>query len=395
VFDIDFWNHDNIVQYNYAHDSEGYCVAVFGADSGATTNSTVRYNLCVNNGLSPRMARQGAIWVNTWNGGTLEGLQIYNNTIYWNPPTNAPALHVDARFRGGNLFANNLIFSTQLALVSTKQPVRLQNNVYWYSGTGNATWEYAGAVFESFDVYRKRAGQDRNGMFADPLFLSRSPGSSSPSANPFSIASNSPVRGAALDLKDMGGRDVLGRPLASGGIDVGAFQFREPGLVNKRTKAREAPSFQLNTVLNEKRNLHDSRGNYVLISFLGMAGSHSTDSRSQIVILKSMVNQYRTKGLEILAIALPDGDTRGERLSSVAYDWNLDHIPLLLDSDGLTAAAYGVKSGPATFLIDRQGRIASIWNGYASAIEIGLTLRALLGPPPGGAPIELIARGRL
>jgi parallel beta-helix repeat protein len=32
IYDIDYGNHDNVVQYNYGHDAQGYCVGVFGAE---------------------------------------------------------------------------------------------------------------------------------------------------------------------------------------------------------------------------------------------------------------------------------------------------------------------------------------------------------------------------
>ena len=76
AFDIDYGNTDNSVIDNYGHDTQGYCVAVFGAGF-VTRASTVRGNLCINNGRSPRMADfQGAIFLHTWNGGSIDGLTV-------------------------------------------------------------------------------------------------------------------------------------------------------------------------------------------------------------------------------------------------------------------------------------------------------------------------------
>ena len=83
AFDIDYGNTNNSVIDNYGHDTQGYCVAVFGAGF-VTRASTVRGNLCINNGRSPRMADfQGAIFLHPWNGGSIDGLTVEKNTVDW------------------------------------------------------------------------------------------------------------------------------------------------------------------------------------------------------------------------------------------------------------------------------------------------------------------------
>lgn len=101
------------MQRNYAHDTQGYCVAVFAAGY-VTSESVVRDNLCIDNGLSPRLSRlQGAIYLHTWNEGTIRGLQIEGNTIQWNPPVSDAAAVVNDALIDGRpaTFRNNLIVS--------------------------------------------------------------------------------------------------------------------------------------------------------------------------------------------------------------------------------------------------------------------------------------------
>jgi hypothetical protein len=103
VFDIDYGNVNNIVEHNFAHDSQGYCAAIFAAEgkSGTSTNSIVRDNTCLHNGRSPRLARrQGAIFVYTWHHGQLDGVRIERNTILWEPPVDAPAIQLKGEFTG-------------------------------------------------------------------------------------------------------------------------------------------------------------------------------------------------------------------------------------------------------------------------------------------------------
>ncbi len=115
VYDIDWGNEDNIVEENYGHDAMGYCAAVFGAGKLITTNSIVRNNLCIGNGRSPKLARrQGDMYISTWEGGALDGVQIENNTFYWSPLIDVPAIQVDhAAFQGArpNVIHGNRIFT--------------------------------------------------------------------------------------------------------------------------------------------------------------------------------------------------------------------------------------------------------------------------------------------
>ena len=393
VYDIDYGNHDNTYQYNYAHDSQGYCVAVFAAGS-ATTNSVVRYNVCVNNGRSPRLAElQGDIFVSTWNGGWIDGMKIHNNTVFWNPPTDAPALRIGAEFKGSrpNLVANNLFVSSVPTLISTKQPVRLDNNLYWYSGTARPVWDYAGKLFTSLDEYRKSTGQDGRAVFANPLLVIPESSRPAPLRHPvLSLGAGSPARDGGIDIGEMGGRDILGRPAPGGpAVDIGAFesQEKESSSQGKREKVL-APDFQLQTPQGDSHSLAGHTRQWTLISFLeGRDGVASADSRSQVVFLQSMHYQYRGDRLKVLALVSQGPGPENDQLFNLPYDWALGGIPLLLDPGNATAAQYGIRTRPTTLLVDPEKGVVARWNGFASAVEIGLTLRALLGPPAGAAPM--------
>ena len=110
AFDIDYGNTNNSVIGNYGHDTQGYCVAVFGAGF-VTHQSVVRGNLCINNGRSPRMAgHQGAIFLFSWNGGSIDGLIVENNTVYGNAYESAPALINEATIKAGTaVFRDNTV----------------------------------------------------------------------------------------------------------------------------------------------------------------------------------------------------------------------------------------------------------------------------------------------
>jgi hypothetical protein len=132
AYDIDWDNTRNIVQRNYAHDTQGYCVAVFAAGY-VTSDSEVRDNLCIDNGLSPRLAAlQGAVYVLTWNNGPIRGLRFERNTIEWDPPVaGAAAVVSDALFDGSTpVFAKNQIVSSSPYIYRMTMRWETAGNVY-------------------------------------------------------------------------------------------------------------------------------------------------------------------------------------------------------------------------------------------------------------------------
>lgn len=150
VFDIDYGNVDNTVEHNFAHDSQGYCAAIFGAEgkAGDSIHSVVRDNTCLHNGRSPRLARrQGAIFVNTWHHGRLNGIEIERNTILWEPSLNAPAIHADAEFFGDlpNRIADNRILLAAGSAMQAPPSIETRaNRVCRFEGNNSCTCESLG-----------------------------------------------------------------------------------------------------------------------------------------------------------------------------------------------------------------------------------------------------------
>jgi peroxiredoxin len=378
VYDIDWGNDNNIIQYNYAHDSQGYCASVFGAGNLVTTNSVVRYNLCMNNGRSPRLAkRQGEIFLSTWDGGKLDGVQIYGNTIYWNPPVEAPVLFDQADYTGerSNFFKNNLIYSTARSLVRSTPSLRLDHNLYWYSGTGEPEWLFGGALHRGFASFTQATGQEAHGAFAEPKFV----------LPEFNLAADSPAVNAGDDVGNMGRHDLSGFPIPQGGaFDIGALEYTGPAATDS---SGPAPAFGLKDTIGLAHTLDRFRGKWLLLSFLEQAGDASSTSRTQAVFLKSVLHQYGSRGLKVAGVARAGvADTN---VVNLAHDWHLGDIPLLLDESGSVERGYGVTTKPSTFLISPAGRIVRRWNRFASATQLGLTLRWLIGPPPGTPPASL------
>jgi hypothetical protein len=201
-FDIDYYSDDNIVQYNYGHDSAGYCVAFFGAGGRASVNNVFRYNVCSNNARRSDLAKQGEVYVHTWESGSLDGVQIYNNTFYWNPTAPAAALSaMDATYSGKRprFFKNNIIFGTVPEMIQVPAGFALDNNIYWTT-SAQPRWQVDNATYKKFSDYQAATRQDLHGYFADPRLRTPSYHNIGKPDDAFQLLPGSPARGSGADV---------------------------------------------------------------------------------------------------------------------------------------------------------------------------------------------------
>jgi hypothetical protein len=227
IFDIDWGSRNTTVQYNYGHDADGYCVGIFGAWNLSTTNSIVRYNICANNGRSDPYL-QGDIYLKTWDGGSLDGVEIYNNTIYWNPAAPSPALSNRENALVGTaplFFKNNIIVSSTGAFVSTDANLTLDHNLYW-ARDGAPAWEYGSGSWNSFTSFQSAALQEAHGLYADPLFTNTGDLLDRP-LTAFTLRPDSPAIDRGLAIGSMTGRDFFEVLSPQGNaVDIGASEYQ-------------------------------------------------------------------------------------------------------------------------------------------------------------------------
>lgn len=342
VYDIDWGNDDNIVQYNYGHDAQGYCVAIFGAGKRPTTNSVVRYNVCANNGRSPKLAhRQGDLYFLTWDGGTLDGVLVHNNSFIWNQPGDTPLVNIAGAEFGGsrpNRIVNNLFYSTVPSMISAGTKVAFQRNLYSHPGDARPKWLYGGRELAGHGAYHAAVPDD---LFGDPgidWLLSPLPGS--------------PLAEAGLRLPDTGQRDAFGSALPPNEAPaIGAVQLRPA-----RPSSGKAPS-----------TLPRRKDRWLLLL---MAGKAEAESRSQLVFIQTALAQYGGRSLDA-AVAADAG-------ANLQYDWNFGAVRRIASS----------AFAGALLLISPDGKIARRWDGFAAPAELGLTLKHFLGPAGGNPGLE-------
>jgi hypothetical protein len=348
------------VENNFAHDSQGYCVSVFGAEgpSGNSTASTIRRNTCIHNGRSPRLAkRQGAIYLSTWQGGKLNGVTIEDNTVVWEPPLDTPAFKSTAEFTGNlpNRFADNTILAASGSFVASGPNMRFADNLYCAPKKTAMQFSFAGT------------------NYADPV--PSPPVYASDQSGRGAVASPSEPDAIALERHELCGclQELLAR---TGGADQRGLADRQPAPRPHGDSGSSAVRYSLSAQANR----------WVLFAVLTPEGAHAAESRSQLVLMESMMNQFGSFGLA--SVVAPAHAMSKEQLDEWQSDWNFDpkvHVDGA-NAEGLRKA-YNVLDATQLLLISPSGEVAARWTYPVSSADVWLQLQSRLGTPAGMQPM--------
>nr|WP_295775353.1 TlpA disulfide reductase family protein [Rhodoferax sp.] len=123
-----------------------------------------------------------------------------------------------------------------------------------------------------------------------------------------------------------------------------------------------APDFTLRTVGGPNLRLQEQRGQVVLVNFWA---TWCGPCRQEMPQLNKLYDKYRAAGFVLLGINVDDNS---QHASDVAQKMGL-RFPVLLDSDKAVSRLYDLSTMPTTVLIDREGRVRHVHNGYQAGYE--------------------------
>ena len=134
-----------------------------------------------------------------------------------------------------------------------------------------------------------------------------------------------------------------------------------------------APDFALRSLDNENLRLSEHLGEVVVINFWA---TWCGPCRQEMPLLDEIYGKYRRAGLVLLSVNIDDTQDRAiemARTLKVSY-------PVLFDTRKEVARAYQIGTMPVTVLIDREGVVRHVSEGYKPGYEQRYTdqLRELL-----------------
>jgi peroxiredoxin len=124
-----------------------------------------------------------------------------------------------------------------------------------------------------------------------------------------------------------------------------------------------APTFTLQDQDGKTVNLADYKGKIVVLEWFNPGCPYVQRHYKQDVnTMNNLYDKWSAKDVVWLSINTTKGNTPGSNKQS-ADKWNIKH-PVLTDADTSVAKAYGAKTTPHMFIIDKAGNLA-----YAGGID--------------------------
>ena len=133
----------------------------------------------------------------------------------------------------------------------------------------------------------------------------------------------------------------------------------QPG--SATTIGHAAPSFTLPDQNGKNVSLSDYSGKVIVLEWFN-AGCPFVQKHYNGQHMNQLAKKYTDKGVVWLAINSTDGTSNASN-AKIAEQWKISR-PILHDGDMKVAAAYGAKTTPHMFIIDKTGKLV-----YAGAID--------------------------
>ena len=126
--------------------------------------------------------------------------------------------------------------------------------------------------------------------------------------------------------------------------------------------ATPAPGFTLKSMTGENIKLGEQAGNVVMINFWA---SWCGPCRKEMPLLNDLHNKYEALGFTVLGVNVEEDSTKAvDFISGTPVDF-----PILFDSANEVSKLYQVDAMPVTVLIDREGKVRYVHQGYKPGYE--------------------------
>lgn len=165
------------------------------------------------------------------------------------------------------------------------------------------------------------------------------------------------------------------------GVGTMACQSQEPTrkAVKDDKDRKMAPAFELKDSTGKVVKLADYRGKVVLLDFWA---TWCGPCAIEIPWFEDFQRKYKDRGFEVLGISMDDDGWKA--INPFVAEKKINYRIVL--GDDKTGDQYGgVEALPTTFVIDREGRIASVHVGLTGKKDFEDAIEKLLEAPAGKA----------
>ena len=135
------------------------------------------------------------------------------------------------------------------------------------------------------------------------------------------------------------------------------------GIAQSASISGPAPNFTLKSLSGENIKLSELAGSVVLINFWA---SWCGPCRQEMPFLNAIHNKYKALGFTVLGVNVEEEVANAR---SFIAERPVD-FPILFDSNNNVSELYKVIAMPTTVVIDRDGKLRFLHQGYQSGDEV-------------------------
>jgi cytochrome c biogenesis protein CcmG, thiol:disulfide interchange protein DsbE len=163
--------------------------------------------------------------------------------------------------------------------------------------------------------------------------------------------------------------------LLVGGILTFLFSTGDAPAVTRRAAAERKPMMDVQStdLAGKAWKLDDHRGQVVLVNFWA---TWCPPCRSETPGLVRLANAYRGKGLEVVGVSMDDNP---DPVRPFVDKFHVPYSVVFPPEDSPLNSA--VEALPTSFLVDKKGLVAAVYQGAVTETELKAAVDALLREP--------------
>ena len=145
-------------------------------------------------------------------------------------------------------------------------------------------------------------------------------------------------------------------------IGLAMAVFAASSLASSGLTGQPAPDFALKSSTGENLRLSEYRGDVVMINFWA---TWCGPCRQEMPLLDELYTRYQRVGFNLLGVNIDDDSNRA---MSMIRELGVN-FPVLFDARKEVSKMYDVDAMPVTVLIDREGNVRFVHQGYKPGYE--------------------------